>query len=129
MHACLRSARLLALALFVALGASAAPVANLVADLNTTLEEVTEPLFLSQDFAALGSTLFFVADDGIHGLELWKTDGSAAGTALVEDICPGVCGGWPQALTVSGGVLFFAASDGSHGREPGAATARRPAPS
>ncbi|MEZ5332087.1 MAG: hypothetical protein R2991_08540 [Thermoanaerobaculia bacterium] len=29
--------------------------------------------------------------DGIHGWELWRTDGTAKGTALVKDICPGQC--------------------------------------
>src|SRR5262245_55215059 len=28
------------------------------------------------DIAAVGSTTYFVADDQIHGRELWKTDGT-----------------------------------------------------
>jgi ELWxxDGT repeat protein len=38
--------------------------------------------------AAVGSTLFFAAGDEPHGVELWKSDGTTAGTVLVKDIHP-----------------------------------------
>ena len=37
----------------------------------------------------VGDTLFFAANDGVHGTELWKSDGTEAGTVLVKDINPG----------------------------------------
>ena len=37
----------------------------------------------------MNGTLFFTADDGVNGQELWKSDGTAAGTTLVKDIYPG----------------------------------------
>jgi ELWxxDGT repeat protein len=38
------------------------------------------------NFAVCNNKLFFVAKDGIHGAELWATDGTEAGTYLVKDI-------------------------------------------
>ena len=37
----------------------------------------------------VGGTLFFTANDGVNGTELWKSDGTAAGTVMVKDINAG----------------------------------------
>src|SRR5262245_41736168 len=65
---------------------------------------------------AIGSTTYFAADDGVNGVELWKSDGTAAGTVLVKDITPGNVGSHPNFLTNVNGTLFFTADDGT-GRE------------
>ena len=62
-------------------------------------------------------TVFFTADDGVHDQELWRSDGTEAGTVLVKDIRPGDYGSDSSLLTSVGGTLFFTARDGIHGRE------------
>ena len=44
-------------------------------------------------FAVLNGELQFTATDGASGFELWKTDGTTAGTVLVKDINPGAGNG------------------------------------
>src|SRR5262249_13992378 len=69
--------------------------------------------------AAVGGVLFFTGDDGDHGRELWKSDGSPGGAVLVNDINPDTnpFGPSPNNLAAVGGTLFFAADDGVNGRE------------
>ena len=64
----------------------------------------------SANYTQVGSIVFFTAHDGINGFELWKTDGTAAGTAMVKDINPGQQGSQPAHLTNVNGVLYFPAS-------------------
>ncbi|RYZ12578.1 MAG: hypothetical protein EOO70_09060, partial [Myxococcaceae bacterium] len=65
----------------------------------------------------VGGALFFAADDGAGGAELWKTDGTAAGTLRVKDIRPGPEGASPAQLTAVGDTLFFIADNGANGLE------------
>jgi ELWxxDGT repeat protein len=65
---------------------------------------------------AVGSTLYFRADDGTNGTELWKSDGTSSGTSLVADIHPSG-GSNPQYLSSSSTMLFFSAGNGTLGTE------------
>ena len=61
-------------------------------------------------FAALGDTT-------THGTELWVSDGTQGGTAMLKDINPGVANSYPGSFTVVGAKLYFIANDGTHGYE------------
>jgi ELWxxDGT repeat protein len=93
-----------------------------------------------RDLAELGGSLYFQADSAGLGEELWRSDGTPAGTVLVEDICPGTCSPftlepspsiYPSSFLVdlAGTLLFtadaalgtkvlFVADDGTTGSEP-----------
>jgi ELWxxDGT repeat protein len=58
---------------------------------------------------------FFVADDGLHGSELWVTNGTNGGTFLLKDINPGLGSANVSQLTNINGVVFFSANDGAGG--------------
>lgn len=68
-------------------------------------------------FSAIGDTLYFRADDGIHGSEVWRSDGTAYGTWQVADIISGSSSAYPIFLTTVGDTLYFNANDGQNGSE------------
>jgi ELWxxDGT repeat protein len=68
------------------------------------------------DLTNADGRVFFSADGGTHGTELWKSDGIATGTSLVKDINP-EGSSRPYGLANVNRTLFFAADDGTHGWE------------
>lgn len=62
---------------------------------------------------ALGKRLYFSSYDEKHGWELWRSDGTAEGTALFKDLRPGTASSRPASLTPAGDTLFFFAQVGS----------------
>lgn len=64
------------------------------------------------DFTAFNGELYFHANDGVTGFELWKTDGTADGTVLVKDInMASGAGSLPTDFTVFNGALYFHAGE------------------
>jgi ELWxxDGT repeat protein len=65
-----------------------------------------------------GSILYFSADDGVYGTEVWRSDGTAEGTYMVKDISPNIYssgGPPPHSLLFWNGILYFGANDGYSG--------------
>jgi len=68
-------------------------------------------------FTTVGDLIYFAANDGVHGSELWVTDGTETGTRLVHDLYPGAFSSMPSDLTLANDRLYFIADDGLTGRE------------
>lgn len=67
---------------------------------------------------SIGGFLYYSMDDGVHGSQIWKTDGTAAGATMVTDFnASSQDGATPIDLTNFDGALYFIAqsSGGSSG--------------
>jgi len=74
--------------------------------------------FATGQIVDANGTAFLIANDGVNGIELWKSDGTVSGTVMVKDISPGSAGGLNgSSLVAIGSTVYFAASDGAVGRE------------
>lgn len=77
------------------------------------------------EVTAVGDRIFFWAVDGVHGMELWVSDATEAGTYMVKDIAEGPAHSlWnpegeyaTKSITEVNGTVFFFANDGIHGYE------------
>ncbi len=66
----------------------------------------------------INNILYFIANDGINGWEIWKSDGTATGTVLLKDInSNSYSSATPSYLTKVNSTLFFTADDNTNGRE------------
>jgi len=70
-----------------------------------------------QDFVQCGNSIFFTADDGTHGRELWITDLTTTGTRLVKDIRAGGLSSAVSDIVCVGSRVVFRAADSAHGSE------------
>ena len=92
--------------------------AELFADINIGAES---SLLDSGDWVELNGFIYFQADDGTHGTELWRTDGTVDGTEMLLDINESLPedpfsqafseSSWPTDLTVYKNEVYFAATN------------------
>lgn len=88
----------------------------LVKDINPGTNNGID-LNYSNSLISINGVIYFGATNGTNGTELWKSDGTSAGTAMVKDILPNISSSFPDMFYDNGGVLYFTANDGTAGRE------------
>lgn len=93
---------------------------TLIKDMATKVLASSNP----QQITVLGGFIYFTADNGINGRELWRSNGTNAGTQMLKDInLQGGGGGQPNLssnpsnLMQVGSTVYFTADDGLHGTE------------
>ena len=101
-------------------GAASAGPASLLRD----IQPGPGPSTFFDPVAELDGKLLFLADDGVHGLEPWISDGTEDGTRLVRDVRVGDSGSGPDGsglhphrFTIWQGRAYFGANDGVGGFE------------
>ena len=76
--------------------------------------EYEEPAIQSgQNFIEYNGSLFFWASDSIHGYELWRTDGTTAGTYMVKDMEPGIASSNNEGNRAQEGILHGTVLNGT----------------
>ncbi len=76
-------------------------------------------------FSGMNGNVYFLANDAVTGLEIWKTNGTEAGTSLLKDINPGASGIFTDGaatvdiplLTEMNSYLYFHATTAANGNE------------
>jgi ELWxxDGT repeat protein len=107
-------------------------VAVMVKNINPGIAS-SNPQYLTLCRNVAGNLLYFSADNGVNGTELWKTDGTGKGTLMVKDInnvsnlssSPRWLIKWGNAIVgrtpglpyLNDSTIYFAASDGTNGVE------------
>jgi ELWxxDGT repeat protein len=113
----IRRSALLALALLMA---AAVPVRATTPPTFTVVDSIRSGVDSSYGLSntysgVLGDYLYFQANDGVNGFELWRTNGTSS--TSVKDINPGASSSYPAGFIALGDYLYFQASDGTTGAE------------
>lgn len=86
---------------------------KLVKDINVQTNSIPRNATnTSTSYAVLNGKTYFAADDGVHGQELWSSDGTSAGTKLAVDIYPGATGSGVNYIYTFNNKLYFFAANG-----------------
>lgn len=90
---------------------------SLIKDINPGFASSVPASLRADMFAVYNNKLYFVADNGSNGYELWMTDGSSAGTQMVKEIRTGTGNTYIGNMQVFNNKLYFGAMDASGKRE------------
>ena len=82
---------------------------HLTKDINvqTDADPVNSNFIFNNPYAVVNGVLYFSANDGVHGNELWRSDGTETGTHLVKDLIAGSASSNPHEIITAGNKVYF----------------------
>jgi len=88
----------------------------MVKDINSGNKSSMRDNNEKQPFTVINNILYFYANDGVNGFELWRSDGTESGTYMIKDIYPGFnfmggYGSYPKNFTLLNNIIYFIAND------------------
>jgi ELWxxDGT repeat protein len=86
--------------------------AEITSDLDFGFKPASSSSF-PRELTPAQNQLYFVANDGIAGFELWSISDQGTKPSLISDLNPGNTSSSPEELTVVGKNLYFSANQGS----------------
>jgi ELWxxDGT repeat protein/YD repeat-containing protein len=92
-----------------------APQGELIKDAN--LGSASASPGVTPEALEMDGVLYYAAETASTGIELWRTDGTEAGTWQVKDIYAGSSSSYPSDFVKMGGKLYFTAQDSAGGYE------------
>jgi len=82
----------------------------LVKDIDSRAPNFLEGNGAPDFFAEIGGLLYFIANDGVHGKAVWRSDGTNGGTWMVKDLNPSSVAGSIEYLFNVNGYFCFRGS-------------------
>ncbi|QXP78698.1 MULTISPECIES: ELWxxDGT repeat protein [Winogradskyella] len=85
----------------------------MVKDIRTGNQSSMQNYNDQQKFTVLNDILYFNANDGINGFELWRSDGTESGTYMIKDINIGNSNNnsYPREFVLLNNIIYFIAHD------------------
>ena len=88
----------------------------MVKDIRTGSQSSMQNYNDQQKFTVLNDILYFNADDGINGFELWRSDGTESGTYMIKNINTSSnynYGSYAREFVMFNNTVYFIANDNS----------------
>ncbi|MBL7682150.1 MAG: T9SS type A sorting domain-containing protein [Flavipsychrobacter sp.] len=90
---------------------------SLIKDINPGFGSSVPASLRADMFCVYNNKLYFVADNGSNGYELWVTDGTTTGTQMVKEIRTGTGDAYIGNMMVFNNKLYFGGMDASGNRK------------